>query len=468
MRTLAYAYFCKSNNSNSFLNSAPLAQMKFSLLLLTVLITFVSANAQIGDSTKLPFAIANEKKMSEDDLKNKKEGAYFTGIPDLSSDPVNGFGYGAEGSVYFNGKRSDPFFAYSAYRAKIDLTLFNTTRSQREMMLRLDVPYILNTKWRLRVEAGYESNPNLLYFGNTEKTLGGLSYYPNGDSSKALVNNAKYSDYENSLKGANIFFNTYIKQEYILNVSGERSFMEGKVRALVGFEMAQVNIKTFAGNSLLVNDFSQKKILGVGKGLVSFLQLGLIYDTRDLETDPGQGVFAELTNELSLKKLGSAYNCNKTFAHFNIYQNLFPKYSKKLVLAFRTAGGYTAGNAPFFEYQDQWSSEGSIEGLGGAHTLRGYKQSRFMSRVMTFNNLELRYRFAQTNILNQHLAFGAVPFFDAGGIWDKMPRNLNFNNYRISEGLGFRIVWNVNTVMRFDYAISKEDHQFFFNFAHTF
>lgn len=417
---------------------------------------------------KLPFAIANEKKLSEEDLKNKKEGAYVTGVPDLSSDPINGFGYGGEGSIFFNGKRSDPFFAYTAYRAKIDLALFNTTRNQREASLKLDVPYIFNTKWRLRLEATYEVNPNLLYFGNTEETLKPLSYYPANDTAKPEVNNASYSDYENSLTGSNQFYNRYTKEEYVLNVSMERSFLDGKLRALIGYEAAHFNITSFPGNSRILTDYAQNKILGVGSGLVTIAQVGLIYDTRDLETDPGKGIFSELTNELSLQALGSAYNFDKIFFHFNLYQNLIKSKPKKLVLAARIAGGYTAGDAPFFEYQDEWSSEGSIEGLGGAKTLRGYKQARFLARVMTFNNLELRYRFAQVDILKQHLAFAAVPFADAGGVWNDLSRIGNFNNYRFSEGLGLRIVWNVNTVLRFDYAVSQEDKQFFFNLSHTF
>ncbi len=444
--------------------------MKFQLsIYLLFLLAFTSSQAQVADTLKLPFAIAKEKQLCTEDLQNKKEGTYVTGVPDLSSDPVNGFGYGGEGSIFFNGKRSDPFFCYTAYRAKLDLALFNTTKNQRELMLRLDVPYVFNTKWRLRLEAGYETNPNLLYFGQTEKSLNGLSYYTNNDSSTSPVNNASYNDYEKKgLVGNNQFYNTYIKDEYILNASGERSYMDGKLRALVGYEIAQVGISTFKGNSLLQNDVVKSKILGVGKNIVSFVQVGLIYDTRDLETDPGKGIFAELTNELSSQALGSAFNFNKTFFHINFYQNLIPNKPKKLVLAARIAGGYTAGDAPFYEYQDQWSSEGSIEGLGGAHTIRGYKQARFMSRAMTFNNLELRYRFAQTEILKQHFAFVAVPFADAGSVGDKLPRAFNLSNYRISEGLGLRIVWNVNTILRFDYAVSKEDKQFFFNLSHAF
>ena len=438
------------------------------ILFLVIIFSTINVNAQQPVETKLPFAIADEKKLSDEDLLNKKEGIYLTGIPDLSSDPVNGFGYGGEGSLYFNGKRNDPFFAYTAYRAKLDIALFNTTKSQRELMLKLDIPYIFNTKWRLRVEAGYEQNPNLLYFGVNEKSLNGLTYYPNNDSTLNPVNNAKYDDYEKALNNGSPYYNTYNKEEYIFNVSMEHSYMEGKLRALVGYEAAQVNIKTFAGKSLIRNDVVSEHILGVGNNFVTMAQLGLIYDSRDLEPDPSQGVFAELTNELSTTALGSAFNFNKTFIHSNWYINLLKNKPKRMVLALRTAGGYTAGDAPFYEYQDQWSSEGSIEGLGGAHTLRGYKQARFLGRVMNFNNIEFRYRFAQTKLFNQHLAFGAVPFVDAGAVWNDFNTIKGLSNYRISEGLGFRIVWNVNTVLRFDYAISKEDHQFFFNLANMF
>jgi hemolysin activation/secretion protein len=90
-----------------------------------------------------------------------------------------------------------------------------------------------------------------------------------------------------------------------------------------------------------------------------------------------------------------------------------------------------------------------------------------LDRVANFNNFELRWRFAQTNFVKQHFEFSAVPFYDVAGVWSKFTE-LNFKNLRHSEGLGLRIAWNESTILRFDYAISREDKQFFFNLAHTF
>ncbi len=428
-----------------------------------------SMYAQQTDSIELPFAIAKEKRMPEDELAQKKEGFYVTGIPDLSSDPINGFGAGAEGSLFFNGKRTDPFFAYTPYRAQLNVAVFATTHSQQEVKLGLDVPYIFDTKWRLRAEGAYEINPNLLYFGITEQSLKPLSYYPNNNPALPLVNNASFSNYENNLVGNKAYYNTYSKKEAVFNISMERSFFDGKLRALIGYEIASVNLSTpLNDSSLLHKDALENRIAGFGENRVSFAQAGLIYDTRDLEPDPTKGSFAELTNEASLKALGSQFNFNKTFFHYNYYMPVLPHLFKRVIFAGRVAMGYTQGNAPFYEYQDEWSSEGSIEGLGGGSTLRGYKQSRFLGRVMQFTNLELRCRFAQATILKQYLVFSGVPFFDAGGVWDDLNRISHTENYRYSEGLGLRIAWNVNTILRFDYAISQEDKQFFFSLGQAF
>ncbi|MHB8259030.1 MAG: Omp85 family outer membrane protein [Bacteroidia bacterium] len=417
------------------------------------------------DSIKLPFAIAHEKKLSSEDITNKKEGTYVTAVPEFSSDPVNGFGYGVEGILYFNGKKSDPLFNYTPYKAKLSLLAFNTTKSQNEIVLGLDMPYIFNSKWRLRMEGIYENDPNMVYFGITEKSLGTLVNPQTG------VGYADYNKYKQSLSGNYKNYNLYTeKNDVMMDVSAERSFFESKVRTIVGLRYANIGIVPYGGNSFLENDFLAGRTLGVGRTNIFMLQTGLVYDTRDLESDPSKGVFAEVTNELSLKAWGSEYTFNKAFAQIRVYQRLFPSVFKKVVFAMRGGVATLNGNAPFYEYQEEWSTEGGVyDVVGGRFTLRGYKQSRFVSNYLDFINTELRMRFTQFTLLNQHLAFSAVPFFDMGGVGDTPSHLFGYSaNYRYAEGLGLRIAWNVNTILRFDYAISHEDRQFFFQFGHTF
>lgn len=447
--------------------------LKSKILLKIFIFTFVfglgSAVYAQGVSDTLPFAISSIKKLSDEDLQNKKEGVYLTGIPDISVDPINGLGYGGEGSLFFNGKKSNPFFQYTPYNAELDIAVFNTTKNQRELMFVLDMPYIMRSPWRLRAEAGVETNPNLLYFGGDKRSMSGLSVYPNNDSLQAPLQNLSYSNYESLMNQMGLgMYNGYTKTEYIFNVSMERSFWESKMRALVGLEMAQINMTTSGPRSMLHDDVANGLAYGLGKSNINFLQTGLIYDTRDLETDPSAGWFMELTNEVSLKSFGSRYNINKVYFHANGYFDLLKSNPRAMIMAVRVAAGHTSKAAPFFELQDQWSSEGSIEGLGGPNTLRGFKQSRFLSRVMTFNTVEMRCRVAQFGILKQHFAVSGVPFFDIGSVSDDVGGALVKDNYRHSSGFGLRIAWNVNTILRFDYAVSKEDKQFFFNLGHAF
>lgn len=443
--------------------------MKSILFLLLTSLSLVSFS-QSDTLSDLPFKISHLKKLDSLELAEKKEGTFVTGIPDISIDPLNGFGYGVEGSIIFNGKRSNPFFEYTPYLTKIDITLFNTSNQQREIIVSLDKPYIFKSKWRIRGELAYEINPNLLYFGITDETLNNLKAISQRDNvPQPQFSGSSYSDYENSLTGNLTTFNTYTKQEYIANISGEYSIFDSKIRVLIGGELAGLNITTAIDSlSRLQNDKNTNNLLGVGKSTITFLQLGLVYDTRDFEPAPNRGVFAEVTNEFSNQIIGSNFNMNKLFGQVKWYKKIFPNKLKKMIFASRFGIGYTFGGAPFFEYQDEWSSEGSIEGLGGAHTLRGFKQSRFLDRGMYFFNTELRTRFAHFTVLQQHLVFSAVPFFDAGSVYKNIMVAFKRNRIRYSEGLGLRIAWNSSTILRFDYALSKEDNQFFFTFGQTF
>ena len=157
---------------------------------------------------------------------------------------------------------------------------------------------------------------------------------------------------------------------------------------------------------------------------------------------------------------------DKLFIQGRAYQKI--PVGKRTVLAGRFGVGNIFGNnAPFFEFQDQWSPEGSINALGGRQSLRGYRANRFLARSMWFTNVELRVRLAETKLGKQRFAFGVAPFFDAGTVRDRW-QDLNFNNIKYSYGGGLRIAWNQSTILSFDYGHSKEDRLFYFGIGQAF
>ncbi len=372
--------------------------------------------------------------------------------------------------LFFAGKRTDPFFAYTPYRSQIDVSAFYTTGGEKEFELGWDIPYIFNSQYRVRGECTFEIDPDHLFFGVNENTLNPLSYYPGNDSSKAIVNDAQFDDYSNNQVGSIANYNAYQQEEKSIGMTIERSWFEGKVRTLVGYEIDAFNTTTpLNNNSLLYQEAMQGLVTGYGVSRTGEAKFGLIYDTRDLEDDPSKGIFSELTFQCASTVLGSNFDYNRYYFHFNLYQPLFPAVFKKFVLAGRVAMGYTTGNAPFFEYLDQWGSEGDLDGLGGPSILRGYAESRFAAPVEAIGSLELRLRFWQVTFLEQNLGFYVIPFADAGGVWNSMNRvTSNLQNFRFSEGPGAQISWNEDTILRFDFGISPEGNQFYFGIGQIF
>lgn len=465
------------------------ARPSFLLLVLTLLAFPRAAAADEAALSErpqsLPEYVSDAKRMSEADVAKKREGFFVTGLPFFSSDPLNGVGGGATGYLHYNGKRTDPFFAYTPYRARVGVKGEYTTGNAAAVALKLDAPFIADTAWRLKVDGKFESTPNNLYFGLTEATLnpfreGKYATYadrratvrPGGSGEAPLVaDNLKH---------------LFQEIEWMLNVKGERVLFGGNWRVLVGYEIQHLTYRTYenvnvsatdpatgqkvqvpSGRSLLRDDANAGRAFGLAGGRVSLVQLSLMYDTRDFEPDPYRGVFVELGNEHSARYTGSEYTFHKMLLQARYYMPIAPRSLRRTLLAFRLGYGTIIGDqAPFFEFQDQWSAEGSIRALGGSQTLRGFKANRFLGRTVGFVNVEFRHRFADVDVLGQNLTFTVAPFLDLGSVGDKL--FLVAPTIRASAGAGLRIGWNRSTVIVADAAFSREDAQFFINFNQSY
>ena len=462
--------------------------MKRLILILLFLVTTQIIQAQDKDT----LSFIKSRRMSDADLEKKREGTFFTGIPDFSSDPVTGFGFGLRSNVYWNGERTNPLFPYTPYLAKLKANAAYYTSNARELVLSLDVPYYKGTRWRFKIDFKAQQNPANLYFGLTESTLGQLRL-PSDENTTFST----YSDFNRARKtlrpgevGEAAFVtdalsNRFRETEFMLNLKADYALGKGKWRIMGGYEIQHLSYSTFEGLeaeainpttgentnapngfSLLRRDFDQGLISGLNGGWVSILQTALIFDTRDFEPDPTKGYYFEIANEFSNPIIGSQFNFDKLFIQGRAYQKL--PIGKRTVIAGRFGAGNIFGsNAPFFEFQDQWSPDGSINALGGRQSLRGYRANRFLARSMWFTNVELRVRLAETKLGKQRFAFGVAPFFDAGTVRDRW-QDLNFKNIKTSYGGGLRIAWNQSTILSFDYGHSKEDRLFYFGIGQAF
>ena len=459
------------------------------ILISLALLSTISIRAQDRDT----LSFIKSKRMSDADLAKKKEGTFFTAIPDLSSDPVTGFGVGLRSNIYWNGTRTNPLFPYTPYLAKLKANAAYYTTNARELVLSLDVPYYNGSRWRFRVDFKAQQNPSNLYFGSSESTLGQLrlpstptggqtySTYKDFDKARKTL---RPGDSTESAYVTDALSNRFRETVYMLNLKADYALGKGRWRIMGGYEIQHLSYKTFEGfnaealdstgksttapngTSLLRRDYERGLVHGLNGGWISIIQTALIFDTRDFEPDPSRGYYFELANEFSNPIIGSQFDFNKLFVQGRVYKKL--PIGPRTVLTVRVGAGNIFGSkAPFFEFQDQWSPDGSINALGGRQSLRGFRQNRFLARSMWFSNVELRVRLAEVKFRKQRFSFTVVPFFDAGTVRDRW-QDLNFSNIKTSYGGGLRIAWNQSTVLSFDFGLSKEDKLFFFGIGQVF
>jgi hypothetical protein len=449
------------------------------------------AGADPRDTT--PPAFVRARRLAEADLVRKREGAFVTGLPDISSDPVAGVGYGLRLNIIDNGRRSDPLFAYTPYRRKLTIRAYNTSEEQRELALTLDIPYVRGTRWRLKVDAVAGTTPAKLYFGLTEATLGPLALP--SDPSRTFPTYTAFDDARRTARAggsgeatlvSDALSNRFGEDELMLNVKADRAMgASGRWRLLLGYEIQRLDYRTFEGQQvtatdpatgaelrvpnglpLLVRDAAVARVSGTAGGRVSILQQALMYDTRDFEPDPTAGVYFELANEWSNATIGSEFAFDKLFAQLKVFRRI--PIGPRTVVAGRVGIGNIFGaNAPFFEYQDQWSPDGSINALGGARSLRGARANRYLARSMWFGNVELRTRLADASIGRQRFGIGLAPFVDVGTVRDDW-RALNFGRLKSAYGVGARVAWNQSTMISLDIGRSREDRLLFFGLGQAF
>ena len=464
------------------------------LLALSATVAYAQAvqPAPIAEPDTLSFI--KSKRMSDDDLAKKREGTFITGIPDFSSDPVTGFGFGVRSNVFWNGERTNPLFAYTPYLVRLKANAAYYTTNARELVLSVDVPYYRGSRWRYRIDFKAQQNPANLYFGSTQKTLGplrlpsaqsdaqGYSTYQAFDETRKTLRPGSAGE---ASQVTDALSNRFRETEFMLNLKADYAIGSGKWRVMGGYEIQNLKYATFEGlnaeaidpttgqlttapngTSLLRRDFEQGLIAGLNGGWVSIIQTALIFDTRDFEPDPTRGAYLEIANEFSGKAIGSQFDFDKFFVQGRYYQKL--PWGSRTVLAGRVAAGNIFGSqAPFFEFQDQWSPDGSINALGGKQSLRGYRANRFLARSLWFANVELRVRLAEAQWGKQRFGFGVAPFFDAGTVRDRW-QDLNLTNIKTAYGAGLRVAWNQSTILSFDYGLSREDRLFFFGIGQAF
>ena len=255
------------------------------------------------------------------------------------------------------------------------------------------------------------------------------------------------------------------------------NFQRGMLRVLLDFQgRIAENVNWVAGTSFWnfkAQDFTSDKYLAstslynqyVREGLISSVQssggshleakAGLVYDSRDMEAAPSEGIWAEAYVNGSPRLFGVESGYLKLVAHFRQYLSLG---TDRFVFAYHL--GYqdaVLGETPFYMlpviYTLYLRQTGS-EGLGGLNTVRGLIQNRLTGEGYLWGNFELRARLFDFKFIGQSWYLATNPFLDAGYV-SRTYREDVFgvgDRYAVSAGAGLKLAMNQNFIISVEAA----------------
>jgi signal peptidase I len=409
-------------------------------------------------------------------LKDKREGSYFTGLPLVGYTPESGVVYGATVQWYDNGSKDSPFFSYAPYRKKVNAIVNFGTRGRQEYILEYDQPYIADSPWRVRASGAYLVYEFENYFGVGEGTLDRLSF-----PGTPGVTYKRADDYFDALKenrgGQNwARYNYYDRRQVAFGINIERDFLGGHLRPLAGGQVSYVDVRDYTGADVegainqetkLREDARAGKILGLDGGWLNLLRIGLTYDSRDYEPDPTSGILAQGLIEGASRWFGAGSNFGRATVGLQGYYRLFPELTR-LVVAGNAVYSAHFGDTPFFALPSLAAPANERkEGLGGWRTLRGYYGNRFVGDVALQGTVELRWSVLDFTVWNQHLRPMLVPFVDAGRVFDAVDR-FSWKDWKVAGGVGFRVAWNLATIVSFEVGAGSEGALFYMELGHQF
>jgi outer membrane protein assembly factor BamA len=421
-----------------------------------------------------PVFMSNKSPLPDLLFKDKRAGRYFTGFPAVGWDPETGFNYGAAVQWFDNGPADSPFFRYTPYRQRVAVAASGSTGGSTRALIGYDQPYVADSPWRIRTAVGFNRNKFENYFGVGESTLSPLSY---PGSTRTFDN---FDDYTHALE-QNVSgqtwarYNNYEKTEAGGVFTVERDYWGGWLRPQLGLQFNHVDVKDYTGENIdgavmqptrLLMDQQAGNVNGFNGGWDNALKVGLTFDTRDFEPDPASGVMLQAVGRISSQALGSAFDYQQITLSGRGFHNLLGE-TGRLILAGRATYIMQFGQVPFYSAPIIPFTDGDVSGLGGHATMRGFVTVRFVGDAAAFVNGELRWSFAETMLWKQHLRFMLVPFVDTGRVFNSIS-DTTLENWKFDGGLGFRLAWNLSTVVSFDYAISGEGSMFYMELGHQF
>ncbi|MFC2089453.1 BamA/TamA family outer membrane protein [Bacteroidota bacterium] len=211
-------------------------------------------------------------------------------------------------------------------------------------------------------------------------------------------------------------------------------------------------------------------------GRHTLLKGGLIYDTRDNESNPYRGIWTEMQLHYAPSILSNRdYGYGRLIFTHRQYFTIIPDWIN--VAGRISYQGKIFGEMPFYmlPYLFNTAPQLTNDGVGGSKTVRGIMRNRIVGEGVGYGNLEIRGKILKTNLFKQDFYIALSSFVDAGMVLQKyhLPENLltdhpdaapyfNMNAKEVPHvgyGAGIHFAINQNQIVTVNtaWAVKEED-----------
>ena len=409
---------------------------------------------------------------AQEETKEKiKTGFTFSAVPAIAYDSDVGFKYGGVVNLFHFGDGS----TYPKYRHSLFIEWSRTTKGSGINQLLYDSDYLI-PNIRTTLEASLFTEQALDFYGfNGYKSLYDVKYEDDEDIDNCI--SRMYYRIDRKL--------TRLRTEFQGNI------IENKLRWFTNFSYYDVKIDTVnieklnegkdPGDELpdtvsLYKQYVDWRIIPEDQkngGNSNLFRFGVVYDTRDNEPNPMEGIWTEFQLLFAPSFIGNKdYSFSKYIITHRQYFTLSPKV---LNLACRLSyQGKLSGEMPYYMLPFIFNSapKPDRDGLGGARTVRGVLRDRVVGEDYLYGNIEIRWKFIRKVILNQNIYITLSSFLDGGMVTRAYDIKLSGvpdeylylfpdekETMHFGFGGGIHLVHNENFIVAFDYGVpfNKKD-----------
>ncbi len=398
-----------------------------------------------------------------------KKGWNFGPLPVVGYDADLGFQYGVTCDIFNYGDGS----RYPRYNYKFNVEASRYTKGSGVFRFYSDMPFVLDDT-KLFFDVTYFYAKKYEFFGfNGFETSSFDPYLLTGKKSGYHFINRNQFRFVGSMQRP--FFDVPN-----LYWTAGLAYYNTKITPIDTVKMSD-----YAGQTTLYENYVNTGIIKADEahgGNTTQIRLGMVYDSRDHNSDPTKGIYAEATLVGApdfIDRKGFS-NLSYTF----LWRQYIPVYKDKLTFAYRLgAQNRLAGKTPWYMINNlntMFFQKMYTEGLGGAVTMRGVNRNGVIGEGFAFANVELRWRIVGFQFINQNWQVALNPFFDAGMVTQKFRETemMNADNSGIilhdnafdsysgekeslhtSAGLGLKLIMNRNLIVSVELgkALSKQD-----------